>query len=108
MIMGAARAMLHDQGLPMHLWAEACNTAVYGKNHCPHRVLGMSTPEEAFTGKKPDISHLNIFGSSIYIHVKKDAKKKLEPTVEVGIFLGYTKTPHNYHVYFPDNQMTVV
>ena len=28
-IVGAARAMLHDQGLPIHLWAEACNTAVY-------------------------------------------------------------------------------
>lgn len=28
-IVGAARAMLHDQGLPLHLWAEACNTAVY-------------------------------------------------------------------------------
>ena len=28
-IMGAARAMLHDQGLPLHLWAEACNTVVY-------------------------------------------------------------------------------
>ena len=23
-IVGAAQAMLHDQGLPMHLWAEAC------------------------------------------------------------------------------------
>ena len=60
----------------------------------------MSTLEEAFTGKKPDISHLKIFGSSIYIHVKNDAKKKLEPTAEVGIFLGYTETPHNYRVYF--------
>jgi transposase InsO family protein len=29
MIVGAARAMLHDQGLPMHLWEEACNTIVY-------------------------------------------------------------------------------
>jgi transposase InsO family protein len=57
-IMGETRVMLHDQGLPMHLWAEACNTVVYVKNRCPHRVLGMSTPEEAFTGKKPDVSHL--------------------------------------------------
>ena len=38
----------------------------------------------------------------------KDAKKKLEPTIEVGIFLGYTDTPHNYHVYFPDSRKTVV
>ena len=88
-IVGAARAMLHDQDLPMHLWDEACNTTVYVKNLCPHRVLGMSTPEENFTGKKPDISHLKIFGSPFYNRVTKDAKKKLEPTVEVGIFFGY-------------------
>lgn len=28
-IVGAARTMLHDQGLPLHLWAEAWNTEVY-------------------------------------------------------------------------------
>eukprot|EP00253_Pinus_taeda_P001788 PITA_01788 len=28
-IVGAAQEMLHDQGLPLHLWAEACNTTVY-------------------------------------------------------------------------------
>jgi hypothetical protein len=88
MIVGAARVMLHDQGLPMHLWAEACNTTVYVKNRCPHRVLGMSTPEEAFTSKKPDVSHFKIFVSSVYVHVTKNARKKLEPTVEVGIFVG--------------------
>ena len=68
----------------------------------------MSTPEEAFSGKKPKISHLRIFGSPVYIHVTKDAKKKLESTAEVGIFVGYTDTPHNYHVYFPDSRKTVV
>ena len=103
MVMGAARAMMHDQGLPMHLWVEACNIAVYVQNHCPHRVLGMSTPEEAFYGNKHDISHLKIFGSPVYIHVMKDSRKKIEMTAEVGIFVGYTETPHNYHVYFPNN-----
>ena len=88
----------------MHLWAEACNTAVYVQKCCPRRVLGMSTPEEYFTGKKPDISHLKIFGSSIYIHVTKDARKKLELTAEVGIFVGYTQTSHNYRVYFLDSR----
>ena len=107
-IVSAAWVMLHDQGLPIHLWAEACNTVVYVQNHCPHRVLGMSTPEEAFSGKKLDISHLKIFGSPVYIHVTKDARKKLEPIAKVGIFVGYTETPHNYRVYFPDSQMIVV
>ena len=79
-IVGAARALLHDQGLPMHLWAEACNTTVHVQNHCPHRVLGMSTPEEAFIGKKPVVLHFNIFGLFFYVHVTKDTRKKLEST----------------------------
>ena len=68
----------------------------------------MSTPEETYSSKKPDLSHLRIFGANVYMHVMKDAKKKLEPTAEVGIFVGYTDTPHNYRVYFPDSRKTVV
>jgi len=68
----------------------------------------MSTPREAYSGKRPDISHLRIFGSPIYMHVTNDAKKKLEPTAEVGIFVGYTDMPHNYPVYFLDSRKTVV
>ena len=48
-IIGAAKAMLHDQGLPLFLWAEACNTAVYLQNRSPHRALGHMTPKEAFS-----------------------------------------------------------
>ena len=39
-------AMLHDQDIPMHPWAEAARTTVYVKNHNPHRVLEKKTPEE--------------------------------------------------------------
>lgn len=108
MIVGVARAMLHDQGLSLHLWVEACNTIVFVQNCCPHKILGMSTPEEAYSGKKPDLSHLRIFGANIYMLVTKDARKNLESTAEVGILVGYTDMPHNYHVYFPDSGKTVV
>jgi hypothetical protein len=68
----------------------------------------MSTPGEAFTGKKPDVSHFKSFVSSVYVHVTKDAKKKLEPTAEAGIFVGYIEKPHNYCVYLPNSKMTVM
>jgi transposase InsO family protein len=38
-IVEATKAMLHDQDLPMLLWAEACNTAIYVQTRCPHRIL---------------------------------------------------------------------
>ena len=86
--MGAARAMFHDQGLLMHLWAEACNTVVYVQNRCPHRVLGMSTPEEAFTGKKPDVYHFKIFGSFVYVHVNKNSRRSWSRLLKLGYFWG--------------------
>ena len=68
-IVGAARAMLHDQSLPFFLWVEACNIAVYFQNTSPHRGVGNMTPEECFLGKKPKFGHFRIFGSLNYSHV---------------------------------------
>lgn len=107
-IVGVSQEMLHDQGLPLHFWVEACNKVVYVYNRSPRRILGMSKPKEYFSGNKPGVSHLRIFGSSIYCHVTKDARKKIEPTVELAIFEGYTDTPHNYQVYLPSQRMKIV
>ena len=63
---------------------------------------------ETFFGKRLDVSHFQIFGSSVYCHVTKAALKKLDPTTELGILVGYTDTPHNYRVYLPTSQRTVV
>jgi len=68
----------------------------------------MKTPEEAYSSKRPNVGHFMIFGSSVYFHVTKDAWKKLELTIYLGTFVGYTDTPHNYRVYFSIKRMTVV
>ena len=77
--MEATRELLHDQDLPMHLWAKAGRTAVYVQNGTPHRVLGNKTPKEVFFGKKPEVSHLRIFGCPVYIHIPKEKRTKLDP-----------------------------
>ena len=70
-IMEAAREMLHDQDLPIHLWAEEARTVVYVQNHTTHRVLENKTPEEVFFSKKPEVSHLRIFGCPVHIHIQE-------------------------------------
>jgi len=107
-IMGVARVMLHDQILPIHLWAEACNTIVYLQNRSPHHILGMKTPMEAFSRKQPYVSHFYIFGLPVFYHVTKDAQNKLDTTTELGILVGYIDTPNNYLVFLPASQRTVV
>jgi transposase InsO family protein len=100
-IISSAKAMIHDQGLPMFLWAEACNTTVYLQNMSPHRILGDKTPEEAFTGVKPEIGHFRIFGCPVYIHVPVEKRTKLEPSGEKGIFVGYNETSKAYRIFIP-------
>lgn len=94
--MGAARSMMHDQGLPLFLWAEACSTAVYLQNRCPHSVVKDMTPEEAFTGVRPHVDHLRIFGCVTFSHVPKDLRRKLDPTAEIGLLVGYSETVKAY------------
>jgi hypothetical protein len=93
--------MLHDQNLSKFPWAEACNTAVYLQNRSPHKVLGNVTLEKAFTGKKPNISHLRIFGCVAYYHIPAEKRTKLDPTAEKGILVGYSETSKSYRIYNP-------
>ena len=90
--MEAAKAMLHDQDLPMHLWAEASRTTVYVQNRTPHRILENKTHEEFFSNKKPKFSHLRIFSCPVYIHILKEKRKKLDPSGKKGIFVGYSES----------------
>jgi hypothetical protein len=71
-------------------------------------VLCRVTPEEAFKGKKPNVSHFRIFGNLVYFHVPSESRKKLEPTAVKGIFVGYSETGKAYWVYVPTPRTTVI
>ena len=90
--MEAVKAMIHDQDLPMHLWVEATRTTVYVQNISPHKVLGIKTPEEMFSGEKLEAIHLKIFGFPVYVHVPREKRSKLEPSCKKGIFVGYNES----------------
>ena len=49
-IIEVVKAMIHNQDLPMYLWAEAARTTVYVQNRISHSALGNKTPEEMFSG----------------------------------------------------------
>jgi hypothetical protein len=88
-IMEVVKTMIHDQDLPMCLWAEAAMAVVYVQNRLSHSALGFKTPEEMFTRKKPEVGHLKIFGCPVFIHIPKEKRNKMEPSGKKGIFVGY-------------------
>ena len=76
-------------------------TAMYIQNRCPHTALGRKTLEEVFIGTRPDVSHICIFGSVCYCHVHADNRKKLDPSGEKGLLVGYNEISKAYRVYIP-------
>ena len=97
-----ARCRISESKLPKELWTYAVMCSVYIRNRCFNPRLG-KTPFEAFTGEKPDLSGMHIFGSTCYADAQNP--KKLDDRSEEGIFVGYDKGSPAYLVYYPESKV---
>jgi hypothetical protein len=88
----------------MCLWEEATMTTIYVQNRLPHSALGLKTPEEMFTGKNPEVSHLKIFGCLVFIHIPREKRNKMDPSGKKGIFVGYCEVSKAFKIYIPGQQ----
>jgi hypothetical protein len=64
-------------------------------NYCPTRSsLDERIPEEVWTGRKQDVSHLRPFGCEVYVSVLPvKGRPKLADTTVKCILLGYYELP---------------
>jgi transposase InsO family protein len=97
-----ARAMLTQANLSSNLWAEAIYTANYSKNRSPTIALQGKTPIEAWTGEKPDLSHMKTFGCRAFIHIPKSQRKKWDNKAKEMIFVGYSVDSKGYRLMDPN------
>ena len=85
-LLNKSRCMLFNSGLSKTFWGEAVLTAAYLVNRCSSSAINFKTLEEMWKGKPPDLSHLRVFGCSVYTH---QSGGKLEPRAIKCVFLGY-------------------
>ena len=65
-------------------------TTCYLVNISPSLKLEETNPHELWTGKKPSLSYLRVFGCDAYVHVPKEKRTKLDNKSESRcIFIGY-------------------
>jgi len=70
-------------------------------------VLEDKTPQEVWTGKKPSLSHLRVFGSEAYVHVPKEKRTKLDSKSKKCIFIGYKDGLKSYKLWNPVTRKVV-
>ena len=62
------RVIMKDTDCPLALWGEAVSMVAYCLNRTATLANGGVMPIQAFDGSTPDISHMRIFYSDMYIH----------------------------------------
>jgi hypothetical protein len=99
-LMEMARCLILEANLPKELWNYALRASAYIRNRCFNPRTG-KTAYEMFTGKTPNLSNMNTFGTICYAYTQN--KKKLDPRCKEGIFVGYDPCSPAYLIYFPDS-----
>nr|GEW43182.1 integrase, catalytic region, zinc finger, CCHC-type, peptidase aspartic, catalytic [Tanacetum cinerariifolium] len=95
----AARTMLMFSKAPMFLWAEAVATACYTQNRSLIHTRHHKTPYELVHNKKPDLTFFRVFGALCYSTNDSEDLGKLQPTADIGIFVGYAPSRKGYRIY---------
>lgn len=108
-IVEKARCLLYDASFDKRLWAEAVNTAVYLKNRSPAAALdNNTTPYEMWTGRKPDLSHIRLFGSPAMVHIPKVKRNKWDKKSNMLQLVGYSENTKGYRLYDRDSHKITV
>ncbi|PRQ58685.1 putative RNA-directed DNA polymerase [Rosa chinensis] len=72
---------------------------MYLMNRHPTTVVQGMTPIEVWSGRKPNVNHLRVFGSICYAHIPKELRRKLDESSEKSVFMGYSSHTKSYRLY---------
>jgi hypothetical protein len=98
-LMDKGRSMLSGVVLAQEFWVEVVDTAKYLLNMSPSSVLVDMTPHEVWSGKKPSVSHLKVFGCDAFVHVPKEKRSKLDKKEVQCIFIGCKEGMKGYNLW---------
>ncbi|GJX57376.1 retrovirus-related pol polyprotein from transposon TNT 1-94 [Tanacetum coccineum] len=104
----AARTMLIFSKAPMFLWAEAVATACYTQNRFLIHTRHYKTLYELVHDKKPDLTFFRVFGALCYPTNDSEDLEKLQPTADIGIFVGYAPSRKGYEIYYKRTRCIMV
>ena len=99
--------MLAQANLPASFKGDAVCTYIYVRNHCANSG-GTKTPYEHWFGKKPEVSHLRIWGCTSYVHIQRDKRTGIGAHMEKCIFIGYPSEYKAWSFYNPVTKKVVI
>lgn len=93
--------------VPNIFWPEAYWT-FYVLNRCPTHAVKEITPQEAWSGVKPNVDHFRVWGSLAHIHVGDEKRRKLDDKSITGFLLSFPEESKGYRLCEPKNKRVVI
>ena len=106
-LMEMVRSMMSYSSVPISLWGEALKTAMYILNKVPSKAVP-KTPFELWTGRKPSLRHIHIWGCPAEVRIYNPHKKKLDSGTISGYFIGYPDKSKGYKFYCLNHSVRIV
>ncbi|RVW32004.1 Retrovirus-related Pol polyprotein from transposon TNT 1-94 [Vitis vinifera] len=106
-LMEMVRSMMSYSSVPISLWGEALKTAMYILNRVPSKAVP-KTPFELWTGRKPSLRHIHIWGCPAEARIYNPHEKKLDSRTVSGYFIGYPNKSKGYRFYCPNHSVRIV
>ncbi|CAI7796834.1 unnamed protein product [Closterium sp. NIES-53] len=101
-IIEGGRTILVDSGLPLRFWPLAIRHATVIKNRVLTHVGGQHwVPMEKWSGKKPLVDMLRVFGCMGLVHVPKEKRDKLQAAAVWAVHLGLARGSKGWLMWHP-------
>ena len=97
--------MMSFARLPISFWGHALLSASHILDNLPSKSVP-TTPNELWTGCKPNVAHLKILGCPA--HVLEKDPTKLGSRTEVCVFIGYPRGSKAYEFYSLRDKKVIV
>jgi hypothetical protein len=101
------RSMLSYFTLPIYLWMEALKTIIYILNRVPSKSVSKML-YKLWTGHKPSLNYLRVWGCSAEAKIFNPNTDKLEPKTVSYHFIDYPEKFKGFYFYCPDRHTKYV
>ncbi|KAI3713826.1 hypothetical protein L1987_72412 [Smallanthus sonchifolius] len=107
-LMNMVRCLLIEKNMPKWFWSEATSWGCHILNRCVTTSVESMVPEERWSGRKPNVEDVKVFGCIGYVLIPSQLRTKLDNRSTKCIFLGISKESKAYRMYDPIQRKVII
>jgi hypothetical protein len=107
-ILNMVRCLLSEKEMPKLFWPEAVRWGLHVLNRSLTVAVKEKTPEECWSGNKPNVEYFRIFGCIANVHIPDRGRTKLDEKSHRCVFIGVSEESKAYRLYDPKTKKVIV